>query len=146
MIERAGIAALIPHALGMCLLDTVEAWDVHSIVCTAVSHRAERNPLRSAHQLAALNLCEYGAQAMAVHGGLLAQREHGGKAAAGMLVSLRDVEFAVDRIDDIEAPLTVTARSKVAGPGGSLYEFEISADGRWLARGRVSVIHPACVN
>ena len=142
MIERSGIAELIPHALGMCLLDTVDAWDEQSIRCTAVSHRAERNPLRSGQQLAALNLCEYGAQAMAVHGGLLAQREHGGKAAAGMLVSLRDVEFAVDRIDDIGATLTVTAHRKIAGPGGSLYQFEISVDGRWIARGRVSVIHP----
>ena len=145
MIGRIGIAALIPHALGMCLLDTVEDWDEQSILCSAVSHRSERNPLRSAHQLTALNLCEYGAQAMAVHGGLLAQREHGGKAAAGMLVSLRDVVFTVDRIDNIDASLTVTAHRKFASPGGALYDFEISAHGCWLAHGRVSVIHSRLV-
>lgn len=136
-VANAGLRELIPHALRMCLLGTVESWDELGIRCTTDSHRDPLNPLRSDHQLAALHLCEYGAQAMAAHGGLLAR---GAPAAAGMLASLREVEFAVDRVDDIEGPLTVIALRKVAGATGCLYDFEVSAGRRWLARGRVSVI------
>lgn len=134
---------LIPHALRMCLLDTIEIWDESSIHCLTNSHRDPENPLRSGQQLAALHLCEYGAQAMAVHGGLLARHEHGGKAGPGVLVALREVEFAVDRVDDIEEPLTVIAHQQIAGANGWLYRFEVNAGSRWLARGRVSVIHPS---
>ena len=136
------LCELIPHAQRMCLLDAVETWDEESIRCTTNSHRDPLNPLRSSNRLAALHLCEYGAQAMAVHGGLLARREHGGKAVPGVLASLREVEFAVDRVDDIEEPLTVLAHKKIAGTAGWLYQFEVSAGQRWLARGRVSVIRP----
>lgn len=143
MTEGAGVGDLcdlIPHAQHMCLLQSVERWDSQGIRCTTLSHRDPMNPLRSRGQLAALHLCEYGAQAMALHGGLLARREHGGRAEAGMLAALRQVEFAVERIDDIDEPLTVSAHLKLGGPDGWLYEFEIAAGGRWLARGRVSVI------
>lgn len=133
---------LIPHRGAMSLLDSVLAWDDTRIHLSAFSHRDPDNPLRSDGQLRALHLCEYGAQAMAVHGGLLARREHGGKAMPGVLASLREVEFAVERIDDIDGPLTVVAHKKIAGSGGWLYEFEVNAGARWLARGRVSVIRP----
>lgn len=133
---------LIPHAGRMCLLGAVHAWDEQSIHCITRSHRDPHNPLRSDGRLAAVHLCEYGAQAMAVHGGLLARREHGGKAVPGMLAALREVAFAVDRIDDIDGPLTVFARKMIAGPAGWLYAFEVNAGARWLARGRVSVIPP----
>ncbi len=131
---------LIPHALRMCLLDAVEHWDEHGIRCTTLSHRDPLNPLRNHGRLAALHLCEYGAQAMALHGGLLARRKHAGRAAPGMLAGLRQVELGVERIDDLEELLTVSARLKVGGPDGWLYEFEVDAGSRWLARGRVSVI------
>lgn len=133
---------LIPHAGRMCLLEAVLAWDEQMIRCTTHSHRDPHNPLRSGDRLAALHLCEYGAQAMAVHGGLLARLENGGKAAPGVLAALREVEFAVDRIDDIAGPLTVVAHKKIAGPSGWLYAFEVDAGARWLTRGRVSVIRP----
>ena len=136
------LGVLIPHAGRMCLLEAVLAWDEQTIRCSTDSHRDPHNPLRSGNRLAALHLCEYGAQAMAVHGGLLARLEHGGKAVPGVLAALREVEFAVDRIDDIEGPLTVVAHKKIVGPTGWLYEFEVDAGARWLARGRVSVIRP----
>jgi predicted hotdog family 3-hydroxylacyl-ACP dehydratase len=139
-VSAGSLRELIPHALRMCLLDAVESWDDTQIRCSTASHRDPLNPLRSGAQLAALHLCEYGAQATAAHGGLLARREHGARAAPGMLVALREVELSVDRVDDIEGPLTVTASVKVAAATGCLYDFEISAGSRRLARGRVSVI------
>lgn len=138
---NGAVRELIPHALGMCLLDEVDTWDDLRIRCTTRSHRDPRNPLRRGDRLGALQLCEYGAQAMAAHGGLLARRDRAAsRAAPGMLVALRDVEFAVDRVDDIEGPLTVFAHRKVAGASGCVYRFEVSTGSRWLARGRVSVI------
>ena len=35
MIDRARIAARIPHQAPMCLLDAVESWDEQQIVCRA---------------------------------------------------------------------------------------------------------------
>jgi predicted hotdog family 3-hydroxylacyl-ACP dehydratase len=137
------LAELIPHAGSMCLIDTVEAWDERTIRCTTRSHRDPLNPLRRHDRLATLHLCEYGGQAMALHGGLLAREKNGqgSKAAPGMLVAVRDVELAVDRIDDIDNPLTIVACQMIAGSGGWLYEFEVSDGRRRLARGRVTVMH-----
>ena len=44
-LPRAWIAAHIPHAGSMCLLDEVVAWDDERICCTATSHRDPGNPL-----------------------------------------------------------------------------------------------------
>ena len=93
MLPKSDWQHLIPHAGGMCLLDEVVAWDDAAIHARTRSHARDDNPLRSDGQLRALHLAEYGAQAMAIHGGLLA-RAQGAVAAPGYLVSLRDVELA----------------------------------------------------
>lgn len=118
VIDRATIAGLIPHAGRMCLPDTIEAWDEQGICCSTRSHLDLQNRLRSGGRLAALQLCEYGAQAMAVHGGLDTAAQ-GGASRPGLLAALRAVEFSVDRIDDIAEALTVTAQRQLAGAGGS---------------------------
>ena len=100
MIGRAELEALVPHAGAMCLWDEVVAWDAGRIALRAGGHRDPAHPLRSGGRLRALHLCEYGAQAMAVHGGLRA-RELGGVARPGLLVALRGVVLHVDRIDQI---------------------------------------------
>jgi predicted hotdog family 3-hydroxylacyl-ACP dehydratase len=105
-------------------------------VCTTSTHRSVANPLRRAGHLAALHLAEYGAQAMAVHGGLA----NGDAARAGMLVAVRDLKLHVGRVDDIPGDLRVEARRLVSNPGGLIYSFAVHADGRELATGRVSVI------
>ena len=46
-LDRAGIAARIPHQGRMCLLDRVLEWDDNRILCSAASHRAGDNPLRA---------------------------------------------------------------------------------------------------
>lgn len=138
-MDRDFILGLIPHAGSMCLLDAVERWDEQGVVCRSDSHRRVGNPLMRDGALAAIHLVEYGAQAMAVHGGLLASRD-GGRAAPGMLTSLRDVKLAVERIDDIADSLAVSARKLLGGPGGWLYEFEVRAGELLLASGRLSVM------
>jgi predicted hotdog family 3-hydroxylacyl-ACP dehydratase len=128
---------LVPHAGEMCLLARIVSAGERDIVCATDSHRSPVNPLRRDGALAALHLAEYGAQAMAVHGGLADQHA---KERGGMLVSIRDLTLAVDRLDDISGELTISATRLVANAEGMIYTFSASASGRELGRGRVAVM------
>ncbi len=139
MIARSDWQQLIPHRDAMALLESVVEFDDTTIHATAVSHRDAQNPLRSDGMLRAVNLCEYGAQAMAIHGGLLAQRD-GGIAAPGFLVSLRAVELHVARIDDLPHDLHVYATQLHGDSTGWQYEFRIAHDGDSARRGRAAVM------
>jgi predicted hotdog family 3-hydroxylacyl-ACP dehydratase len=123
----------------MCLWDEVIGWDAQTIRLRTATHRDPAHPLRSAERLHAVHLCEYGAQAMAVHGGLLA-REHGGRAAAGMLVALRGVVLHVTRIDDLPGALECEAQALVLGDTGQQYAFRITHADMLLAEGRAAVL------
>lgn len=131
--------ALIPHRGTMSLLDSVIEWDNTRIHLSTDSHRRGDNPLRSDGRLRAVHLCEYGAQAMAVHGGLLAQRE-GAVAAPGLLVSLRAVQLHVARIDDLPGPLDVYAEKLLDSGTSWQYAFRVEHRSQLLAEGRAAVI------
>lgn len=139
MLSREAIEALVPHAGAMCLWDEVSDWDDAGIRLRAGNHRDPAHPLRSDGRLRAVHLCEYGAQAMAVHGGLLAQRS-GGIAAQGMLVALRGIELHVARIDDLPGPIECEAQLLVAGEASQQYAFRITHAGTLLAEGRAAVM------
>ena len=76
---------------------------------------------------------------MAVHGGLCA-RAAGGSASPGFLVSLRAVELAVARFDDLPGALDVHAEKLLGDENGWQYSFRIEHAGRVLARGRAAVL------
>jgi len=138
-LDRAGIAARIPHSGSMCLLDRLDGWDAEVIRCSTTTHRLADNPLRTAGGLLAPNAIEYAAQAMALHGGLLAAE--GSTPSAGFLASARNVRLAVARLDDIEGALHVQARRLSGDERQILYEFTVNADdGRTLAEGRAVVV------
>ena len=139
MLTKSRWQHLIPHHGAMCLLENVTAWDDTRIHATAISHRDAANPLRSNGILRAVHLCEYGAQAMAVHGGLLAQRD-GRAAAPGMLVSLRAVKLHVARLDDLPGDLDVHADKLLDGGASWQYAFRVELGGRLLAQGRAAVM------
>jgi predicted hotdog family 3-hydroxylacyl-ACP dehydratase len=132
------VASLVPHAGGMCLLERVLDWDEATVTLATATHRDPANPLRSDGRLRAIHLCEYGAQAMAVHGGLRAWAR-GGRARPGMLVSLRDVCLDCDDVHDLEGELVVTARCVHEGPSAWQYDFRVSHGTRLLAQGRATV-------
>jgi len=138
-IGRAVIESLIPHAGAMCLLERVVSWDNNRIVLLTATHRATDNPLRYAGRLRALHLCEYGAQAMAIHGGLLA-RASGSKAEPGVLVSLREVRLHCAFIEALDGELEVAAQRLLAGPGSWQYSFTVHHHATLLAEGRAAVI------
>lgn len=139
MLGRDAIAALIPHQGAMCLLDRVIEWDRDHVVLATTTHRSADNPLRLDGRLRAVHLCEYGAQAMAVHGGLSAQAD-GRVAQPGFLVSLRDVKLNVDYIDDLEGELHISAQRLLESPGSWQYSFEARHGETLLASGRAAII------
>lgn len=142
-LDRAWIAAHIPHDGAMCVLDRVEAWDAERIRCSATSHRDPHNPLRSRGRLASVCGIEYAAQAMAVHGALLgAQHEQAEQARprAGYLASVRNVDAFVDRLDTFALPLIVDAE-RIGGDDHSvLYGFALRCGDRLLLSGRAVVM------
>jgi len=139
MLGREGIAALIPHQGEMCLLEQVIEWDKDRIVLATSTHRSPSNPLQLNGRLRAIHLCEYGAQAMAVHGGLVAQAD-GRVAQPGFLVSLRDVRLEIDFIEALAADLRVTAQRLLETPASWQYAFTIEHEGKTLATGRAAVV------
>lgn len=133
------IAALVPQQGRMCLLERLHYWDDLTAVASTRTHLDPENPLRSAGRLSAVHLCEYGAQAMALHGGLLA-RAAGRGPEPGLLVSLRDVHLRVQRIDDLERELLIRAECLQSGTAGLQYRFEVRHAESIIASGRVAAI------
>lgn len=138
VLGREDIAARIPHQGRMCLLDRVQAWDAESATCATGSHRDPHNPLRSAGGLLSPCAIEYAAQAMALHGALVAPPEGGPR--PGFLASVRDVRFSVSRLDLLPGELQVQVR-RLAGTGSQvLYQFQVSSEGAPVAEGRAAVV------
>src|SRR5690606_1769983 len=123
----------------MCLWDEVVDWNERTIRLRARSHRDPGNPLRSRDRLRAVHLCEYGAQAMAVHGGLRA-RAASGAAKPGMLVALRDVRLHVARIDDLPQALECDAEVLAETEDSQQYAFRIHHADALLAERRAAVM------
>ncbi len=138
MLDRAAIAARIPHQGSMCLLDAVLAWDSGQIHCRASSHRQPDNPLRAAARLGAACGIEYAAQAMAVHGALLAPE--GAPPRPGYLASVRSVQLAVDRLDDLPQDLDIVAERLSGDEHNILYHFRVEHAGDLLLSGRAAVM------
>jgi predicted hotdog family 3-hydroxylacyl-ACP dehydratase len=141
-VDSTCIAQLIPHQGAMSLLDQITSWNETSIVATSATHRRMDHPLRHDGRLRAVHLCEYGAQAAALHGGLVA-RAAGTRAAPGYLVSLRGVSFACQRIDDLEGELQIRAELLLLDSGSWQYSFVASHAGDALASGRLAIIRRA---
>jgi predicted hotdog family 3-hydroxylacyl-ACP dehydratase len=138
VLDRTWIAAHIPHQGGMCLLDTVTEWSPERIHCVSGSHRRPDNPLRADGRLGAVCGIEYAAQAMAIHGALLAAAAD--QPRQGYLTSVRGVDLRVNRLDDIAADLDIAVERLSGDDNNILYRFEIGAAGRLLLGGRAAVI------
>jgi len=143
MLKRIEIASLIPHQGGMSLLDEIEFWDETHIRCRTASHRNLSNPLRGETGLLSVCGIEYAAQAVAVHGGLIARKNAGFEApTGGYLANAKDVVWTIDRLDDIADDLLVEAEQMISEGGRSIYAFSLSLPGGGgaLVRGRVAVV------
>ena len=148
----------------MCLLDEVIAWDTERISCRSDTHRAADHPLRAHGRLGIACGIEYAAQAMAVHGALIAGALDTGPEgparpgsipehdvpnpltpgtrtpAAGFLASVRGVQFHVLRLDDVQDDLICDAVRVAGDRGTALYEFELRSGAACLLSGRATVV------
>ena len=138
MLDRHWIAAHIPHQGDMCLLDAVSEWSENAIACRAISHTSPANPLRAEGRLGAANGIEYAAQAMAIHGALLANAND--QPRQGYLTSVRSVQLHVDRLDNLDGELLVEAERLSGDSNHILYQFSLSHAGRCLLAGRAAVV------
>jgi predicted hotdog family 3-hydroxylacyl-ACP dehydratase len=136
MLGRAEIAARIPHAGRMCLLDRVLDWDGGHIRCAAESHRAADHPLRERDGLPVWAAIEYAAQAAAVHVALL---QPSAQPRLGVLGRLRDVRPGCEWLDRIASELLIEATLVHGDPSGGIYAFEAHGDGRRLLQGRITI-------
>jgi predicted hotdog family 3-hydroxylacyl-ACP dehydratase len=137
-IDHEWIAAHIPHQGSMCLLDRVESWNETTIICRANSHLRADNPLRHAGRLGIANGIEYAAQAMAVHGALLASADQA--PSAGFLTSVRNVRWQRQRLDDVEGELVARAERLSGNELNILYDFSLHCADDVLLSGRASVM------
>ena len=138
MLDRAWIAAHIPHQGSMCLLDAVGDWSAEAIACTATSHTDPANPLRADGRLGSANGIEYAAQAMAIHGALLAGND--GQPRQGYLTSVRGVTLHAARLDDLPGELIVRAERLSGDANNILYQFSVHHAERCLLEGRAAVV------
>jgi predicted hotdog family 3-hydroxylacyl-ACP dehydratase len=168
-LDRAWIEGHIPHQGRMCLLDEVIGWNSGSISCRSGSHRALDHPLRAHGRLGIACGIEYAAQAMAVHGALVAGALDVGRngeanagaapaasvpaastpavsaptasaPAAGFLASVRGVRWHVLRLDDVGSDLLCDAVRVAGDRGTALYEFEVRSQAACLLEGRATVV------
>ncbi|VAX15182.1 3-hydroxydecanoyl-[ACP] dehydratase [hydrothermal vent metagenome] len=136
-INKARLSELIPHAGNMVLIDSVETWDNNEIVCKASSHTDPENPLRDGNQLGSICIIEYAAQAMAVHGALVAGAQE--KPEEGYLGGLKDITLFVGRLDNLESNLEIYANRKIAINDSFVYDFSVSYGEAPVAEGRLFV-------
>jgi predicted hotdog family 3-hydroxylacyl-ACP dehydratase len=121
----------------MCLLDEVTQWSDESIVCRARSHLSPDNPLRREGKLSPLCGIEYGLQASALHGALLA----GSPQLPGYLAALRTVKILAARLDDPSLEmLEIAAALELRNAAGLIYGFLLrSARGNTVLTGRATI-------
>jgi predicted hotdog family 3-hydroxylacyl-ACP dehydratase len=134
-LGRDWLLANLPHQGPMSLLDAIVEWNASSVRAVTERHRDADHPLRRGDELPITAGIELGAQAAAAHGALASQSPSG----PGMIASVRGVRFHARRLDDVDAPLDVRAEQLGSSEAGVLYGFEVSAQGRMLVEGRLTV-------
>jgi predicted hotdog family 3-hydroxylacyl-ACP dehydratase len=137
-LDRRWIAAHIPHAGNMCLLDEVLSWDPTRIECRSATHRAADNPLRAHGRLGSACGIEYAAQAMAVHGALAAARNSA--PAAGYLAGVRAVVLHVEWLDDVQGDLLISSERINGDDTIVMYQFSVHGAARPLVNGRATIV------
>jgi predicted hotdog family 3-hydroxylacyl-ACP dehydratase len=133
------IEARVPHAGDMVLIDEVVSHDDTRITCRADTGPLEDHPLGRKGRLPASALAEYGAQAMAVHGSLLAATD--APPREGRLVALPELTLGAAALNE-PTRLTIHAERVGGSAVGEVYEFRVLDGDAMLANGRATVMFP----
>jgi predicted hotdog family 3-hydroxylacyl-ACP dehydratase len=141
VLDHDAIARRIPHAGTMALLHSLRQWDDERITCHATGHTDPQHPLRTTSGLLAPAAIEYAAQAMALHGALIAEhRNPNAEVQPGFLASVRGVTLHVARLDNLPSPLVIEATRSATSGVNILYEFRVSSASGLAAEGRATVV------
>ena len=138
-IDKKWIEAHIPHQGSMCLLEGVTHWSEQSITCSSTTHQLASNPLRVSSRLNAACGIEYAAQAMAIHGALLAPARES-RPRAGFLVSVRGAKIYRQHLHDLKQALTIIVECINKSEDNLLYAFTVLAENTLLLEGRAAVL------
>ncbi|MEP6608061.1 MAG: 3-hydroxylacyl-ACP dehydratase [Burkholderiaceae bacterium] len=139
MLKHA-IDTLLPHSGRMRLIDRVVSYDEQGIICETDSHRAADHPLAENGVLSIVCGLEYGAQAMAIHGALLAAAADAvRRPRRGYLVAASGVCWFVERLDTCAAPLSIEAVAEFTSENQVAYRFRIDTAGATLLTGHARV-------
>lgn len=143
-LDHAAIAARIPHAGAMCLLERVLRWDPAQLECLgrAASLEGSPHPLARGGRLPSVAAIEYAAQAMALHGRLVLEQAGDGGAGTptrGFLAGLRGVQVRGRWVTAGATPLRVRVERFAGDALQVLYDFTVEADGP-IASGRAVVV------
>lgn len=144
MLDTAELYHSLPHGDDMRLLDRVVHFDADSIRCMANSHRDRENPMRIDNSLPILCGLEYAAQALALHGVLVASRSPDIVLNRDQIfiVMVKGVSCRVDRLDVYDAELQVNGRIVFRQNAAAVYDFSLEADGDILIEGQVGLMSP----
>ena len=136
-IKKIHFQDLIPHEGSMVLIDQVDDWDLNKISCSSRSHLLSNNPLMVNNSLSAMHLIEYGAQAMAIHRGLLT-----GESLQGFLAAVRDAKFFIDNLDNVHGALYIQAIFELKINDNVVYTINVTDENNApLLEARASVVH-----
>ena len=136
-IKKIHFQDLIPHEGSMVLIDQVDDWDLNKISCSSRSHLLSNNPLIVNNSLSSIHLIEYGAQAMAIHRGLLT-----GESLQGFLAAVRDAKFFIDNLDNVHGALYIQAIFELKINDNVVYTINVTDENNApLLEARASVVH-----
>jgi predicted hotdog family 3-hydroxylacyl-ACP dehydratase len=139
VIGREQILMMVPHAGAMCLLDGVLHWDAVSMCCLSRRFQQPDNPMRRGDgTLGTACGIEVAAQAMALHGRLLART--GGSPTQGYLASVRDVRLAMHHFDIASNELLIDVERIGGDAHGATYRFVVTGGAVELLGGRATVV------
>ena len=145
-VTKAQIVTLVPHAGNMCLIDEVITWNDTHIECMACLSAQSYHPLCLDGELSVIHLLEYGAQAMAVHAGLLRHNtphnDRHSTPVPGFLAAIRDARFFIESLHGCDHELHIQAYALIHSANGVVYELTIADDQHTLlVQARTTVIH-----
>lgn len=134
LLNRAQIAALIPHGEGMCMLDEVVSWDADQIHCRSIAFAVPSNPLFENGCMESVILIEYAAQAAAVHAALL--QSELGEARSAYIGAVKNVELLKPLVDNTAA-IDIEAQGLLNNSSGAIYQVQALQQGEPIMRGRL---------
>ncbi|WP_049721083.1 hypothetical protein [Gilvimarinus polysaccharolyticus] len=137
-ISKQQLAALLPHAEPMILLDCITGWDADNIQCTATRHTQSDNPLRIEGVLSVFAGVEYAAQAMAAHARLCAPQQNA--PARGFIAVASKLKALAQQLDESPGELHINARKLVQNNDSSLYEFCLSGPQGTILSGQITAV------